>query len=340
MRIRGHLYRPGSSERVEAVLARDGGGRFRLVRADGDDAGRDVGLRVAGPLLAGVPRTIALDTGERFVPFEEPPGAFLGETGTGPWRRVTSPGRVTPFRMAVLAALVVLAIAGLRAAAPVAADLAAALVPHRTEALMGELAFREIDALALEPSELAESHKARLRAAARALARLGGVDPAPEVRFRRAPALGANAFAFPGGPILVTDELVELLGDDDRVVAVLAHELGHVEARHGLRQALRIGGVFLIASLALGGDETLMEELVALTVSIDAAGYSRTFEREADAFAGRLLPAAGRSPGDLADALRILIEDCGERCEGGGWLSTHPDASSRIEALTDRPGTD
>ena len=332
MRIRGHLYEPGSSRRAEAVLARDGNGRFRLTLADGSDGdGRVVEPRAEAGRLPGVPPTLALDGGERFVPFEEPPEGFLGETGTGPGLRAIWRSRSAPLRLAVLAATLALAIAGLRAAVPVAADLAAGLVPHRVEAFIGATAFREIDALMLEPSGLAESRKARFREELRALARLGGVDPAPEVLFRRAPAFGANAFAFPGGPILVTDELVELL-DDDEVAAVLAHELGHVEARHGLRRVLRVGGLFLIASLVLGGDETLLEELAALAVSVGAAGYSREFEREADAYAGRLLADAGRSPDDLADALRVLTEDLGEG--DGGWLSTHPAASSRIEALT------
>lgn len=51
-----------------------------------------------------------------------------------------------------------------------------------------------------------------------------------------APQIGANAFALPDGTLVVTDELVELAGDnDDEVLAVLAHELGHIHERHGLR---------------------------------------------------------------------------------------------------------
>ena len=136
---------------------------------------------------------------------------------------------------------------------------------------------------------------------------------------------------------MFTDDLVRML-DDDRVLAVFAHELGHVEARHGLRQVLRVAGTFAIASLVLGGDELLLEELAAIAVATVAASHSRDFERAADAWAGHALDIAGRSRGDLADALRALLEDCGESCRGEpGWLSTHPGIESRILAL-EEPG--
>ena len=231
--------------------------------------------------------------------------------------------RFSPVKAAVLVAVLALGIVGLRAAVPVAADLAVVLIPHRAEAFVGRQAFREFDALMFSPSRLAEPRRARIRTAAQALARRGDIDPIPEIHFRDARLLGANALAFPGGPILVTDDLVHLLQDDDRILAVVAHELGHVQERHGLRQVLRIGGMFVIASLILGADDSLLEELAAVAVSTISAGYSGDFERDADAFAALLLKRTGRSAGDLAEAFQPLLDDCGEVCRGNaGWLST------------------
>lgn len=332
MKVRGHLYEFGSSERVDATLAREPG-RFHLIRTDAA-AGIDVEIRGASERLAGVPQTLTLSTGQRFVPFEELPRGFLGpaETGLSQWTDWLE--RFSPVKAAVLFALLALGILGLRAAVPVAADLTAVLVPDRAEAFIGRLAFREFDAALLSPSRLPVSRTARIEGAARALARHGGIDSIPEIHFRHAPPIGANAFAFPGGPIVITDDLVRVLGNDDRILAVLAHELGHVQERHGLRQVLRVGGMFVIVSMVLGGDASLLEELATIAVSTASAGYSRDFERDADAFAGRLLESTGRSAGDLADALRTLLEHCGESCQGdAGWLSTHPGIESRILAL-------
>ena len=244
--------------------------------------------------------------------------------------------RFSPIKAAVLIGMLALAVLGLRTAVPVAADRAVVLIPHRAEAFVGRQAFRELEAVMFSPTRLAEPRRARIEAAAQALARRAGIDPVPEIHFRDTRLLGANAFAFPGGPIVVTDDLVHLL-EDDLILAVLAHELGHVQERHGMRQVLRVGGTFVIASVFLGADDSLLEELAAIAVSTVSAGYSRDFERDADAFAGRLLRSAGRSAGDLADALRALQDDCGETCRGDpGWLSTHPGFESRIEALEEQ----
>lgn len=332
MKIRGHLYEPGSSERVDATLACERG-RFHLFSA-GAAAGTEVEVRGASERLAGIPQTLTLGSGQRFVSFEELPPGFLGEAETRMSRWTDWLERFSPVKAAVLFGVLVLAVLGLRAAVPVVADGAVVLIPHRAEAFIGGQAFRELDAAMFSPTRLAEPRRARIEAAARALARRAGIDPIPEIHFRDARLLGANAFAFPGGPIVVTDDLVRVLDSDDRILAVIAHELGHVRERHGLRQVLRVAGMFVIASAVLGADDSLLEELAAIAVSTASAGYSRDFERDADAFAGRLLESAGRSGGDLADALQALQDDCGETCRNDpGWLSTHPGFESRIEAL-------
>ena len=332
MIVRGHLYEPGSSERIDALLAREQG-RFHLIRA-GDAAGIDIEIRGASERLTGIPQTLTLSTGQRFVPFEELPRGFLAGTDTVSSRWTDWLERFSPVKAAALIVVLGLGILGLRAAVPVAADLAAVLIPDRVEAFIGRRAFREFDAALLSPSRLPGPRTARIEAAARALARQAGIRPIPEIHFRDAALLGANAFAFPGGPIVVTDDLVRVLADDVRILAVLAHELGHVEERHGLRRVLRVGGMIVIASLVLSGDDSLFEELAAIAISTASAGYSRDFEQAADAFAGRLLESTGRSAGDLADALRTLLEHCGESCRGeAGWLSTHPGIEDRILAL-------
>ena len=335
MRIRGHLYEPGSSERVDATLACEQG-RFHLFRA-ADASGTEVEVRGSSERLAGIPQTLVLGSGQRFVPFEELPPGFLGAAETKMSRWTDWLERFSPIKAAALFGVLALAVLGLRAGVPVAADRAVVLIPHRAEAFVGRQAFRELDAVMFSPTRLAEPRRARIEAAAQALARRAGVSPIPEIHFRDTRLLGANAFAFPGGPIVVTDDLVRLLEDDDLILAVLAHELGHVRERHGLRQVLRVGGMLVIASAVLGTDDSLLEELAATAVSTVSAGYSRDFERDADAFAGRLLLSAGRSAGDLADALQALQDDCGETCRSDpGWLSTHPGFESRIQALEAR----
>ena len=332
MKIQGYLYEPTSSERIQATLSREQG-RYILFR---DDAavGIDVDIRETSERLAGIPQTLTLGTEQRFVPFEELPLGFLDTANSSVSRWTDWLERFSPIKATILIAVLLLGILGLRAAVPIAADLTVVLIPNRAEAFIGRQAFQEMDALVLSPSQLSESRRASIETAAQALARRGGIDPVPEIHFREAPAIGANAFAFSGGPIVITDDLVNVLGDEDKILAVIAHELGHVVERHGLRQVLRIVGMFVMASLVLGADDSVMEELAAIAVSTTAAGYSRDFERDADAFASRLLNNTGRSANDLASALQTLLEECGEKCQNdGGWLSTHPGIESRIMTL-------
>ena len=155
----------------------------------------------------------------------------------------------------------------------------------------------------------------------------------PAVVFRNAPKIGANAFAFPGGPIVVTDRLVNVVGSDDRILAVMAHELGHVEERHAVRQILRAAGLLILFSTILGADEVVVEELSAFALSLGTSGYSREFESAADDYAVRLLSDAGHSPEAFIAALESLAAECKPQCEEESWFSTHPSIETRIKAL-------
>ena len=332
MRVAGHLYRPGSSAREEAVLVRRG--EHFLVVADGGGAGEEVAVSALDAPLAGVPPALTLADGRRFVPCEALPAGFAA--GVAPsrrlWRWIDWLERLSPLKAAVLLVLLALAAGALRLAVPLAADGVAALVPARLEQAIGRQAFARFEQLALSPTRIGPARRARIAFAASELARRNGIRPVPAILFRDSTWLGANAFAFPGGPVVMTDELLELL-DDDEAVAVIAHELGHVEGRHGLRQSLRIGGLLLLVSVVIADDGSLLEEMAAAAASLVHLGYSRAFESEADAAAARYLAAAGRSPQALAGALRKLAAACGPGCEGESWLATHPAMAERIAAL-------
>ena len=330
MIVAGHLHEPGSSARVGASLARTASG-FLLTGIEGVPDS-PVTIRWTGRRLAGVPQSIIFEDGRRFLPLHEVPPGFLDDEESRQWLWIDRLEHLRWAGLIVVLAVLVLGAAGIRAAMPAIADFTVELVPASLEAEIGRRAFRSLDGLLLSGSRLGPDRKSRIRAAARTLAARGGLETVPEIVFRESSILGANAFALPSGPVLITDGLVRLL-DDDETVAVLAHEFGHVEKRHGLRQVVRTGGLVLVASMIFGGDGSLVEETVALASSLSTLGYSRDFEREADMFAADLLTAGGRSPGDLADALEKLGAACGPACKEHGWLSTHPTTGSRAEAL-------
>jgi Zn-dependent protease with chaperone function len=139
----------------------------------------------------------------------------------------------------------------------------------------------------------------------------------------------ANAFAFPGGTVVVTDGLLERCSSDE-VAAILAHEIGHIEHRHALRQSFRSSAL----SVLLGALSSEMN-----SVSVAAAGipsqiawtrYSRAFEEEADDFAIALLLARKRRPELLGTCLQRIAPSA-EEPSVWGFLSTHPHTASRAE---------
>lgn len=89
------------------------------------------------------------------------------------------------------------------------------------------------------PSRLPTARQAEISRRFEALQAPDDGVPAYEIVFRANRRLPANAFALPSGTLILTDDLVKLAKTDNHLMAVLAHELGHVQARHGLRLVIQ-----------------------------------------------------------------------------------------------------
>lgn len=194
-----------------------------------------------------------------------------------------------------VALLVALAVALQQWGLPAVARAVVAATPLSVDVSLGQATLDAIDSTLMQPSRLPVAEQARLKAAfEQALsAQPAGSVPAWRLEFRRS-RIGPNALALPGGALVMTDELVELVGRDEGVVtAVLAHELGHVRHRHGLRMLVQVTVLGGLASVVLGDFSSV---LAGVPVLMGQASYSREAEREADAEAVRILQAASISP--------------------------------------------
>jgi Zn-dependent protease with chaperone function len=121
--------------------------------------------------------------------------------------------------------------------------------------------------------------------------------------------LGANAFALPGGHMVITDDLVTLLKDQpDAIVGVLAHELGHVQHRDGLDMLVRSSLISAIFGIVLGDSSGFFATIPATLVT---QSYSRDAESRADAFAAQTLHKAGVSPAVMAVFFERLLKEEG-----------------------------
>jgi Zn-dependent protease with chaperone function len=126
---------------------------------------------------------------------------------------------------------------------------AAEALPHEFDQQLGREALALLDDLVFEPSQLDAPTRTRLTARFDELARATRSKGAVRLRFRASPKIGANALALPSGTVVMTDELVLLARHDEEVVAVLAHELGHVHGRHALRSVLQQSATVMLIAL-------------------------------------------------------------------------------------------
>ncbi len=183
---------------------------------------------------------------------------------------------------------------------PLAARGVVALIPATADGAIGDAALQSIDEHELmKPTTLSEAQQQGVRNAfARAVARLPPQDvPHYELQFRKS-EIGPNAFALPGGTIVLTDELYRLVdGNPDIIVGVLGHELGHLRHRHGMRMLVQAGVLSAAAGALYGDFSTLFSQIPVL---LGQASYSRAFEHEADVDSVRLMRASGISPAVMA----------------------------------------
>lgn len=178
---------------------------------------------------------------------------------------------------------------------PVASRAVVALVPRTVDAAIGDYTQAAIDAQLMKPSALPEQRAQQLREAlAKAVAGMPeGTVPQWQLLLR-ASKMGPNALALPNGTLIVTDDMVEMVdGNVDVLVGVLAHELGHVQHRHGMRMLVQVTALGALASTVLGDFSSL---LASVPVLLGQASYSRQAEQEADAMAVDVLRHAGLSP--------------------------------------------
>lgn len=237
-----------------------------------------------------------------------------------------------------VAACLVALVAGLwwfnQTGAGLLARAALPVVPRSVDQKIGQLAWPQIEKNWLHRTSQYEQRCQRLRS--RFMDVAGRFDTGG-VMLTCASARhgsGFNAFVLPDGHIVLLDGLLYALNDDE-VMAVLGHELGHVVHRHSMQSLVQSAGLAAAAGVVLGDFSSVA---VAALSGLHGLAYRRDAEREADRFALEFLAAAGIHPAVMQRVwMQFLTEE--RRVGGGGmpaWASTHPPTEERLKALEPR----
>ena len=152
-----------------------------------------------------------------------------------------------------------------------------------------------------------------------------------------------NAFAAPGGFIFVTRGLLRCTLYEGAVASVLAHEIGHVQLKHGLQaiKKSRVNSALTILGIegakTFGGQQlatltqTFGNSIADISKTLINSGYSRSFEIQADKAAVTILRRVGYDPNALVDMLKVMHQ----RLKPGGidFAKTHPSPADRISGI-------
>ena len=199
---------------------------------------------------------------------------------------------------------------------PWAATQLTRFVPLSWETSVTEKALQQMDEGTLKPSALPRARQDQLQArfdalvqqTPAALHRYRGYQPPLSLEFRA--GMGANAFALPGGKIVMTDGIVKAAADkglpDDALVGVLAHEIGHVVHRHTTRMVVEQGVLQMGLGLALGDVSAIVSTGSALLTGLH---YRRSHEREADCYAIDLMRHAALPTAPMGQLLLAMAHE-------------------------------
>jgi Zn-dependent protease with chaperone function len=227
--------------------------------------------------------------------------------------------------LGVLASISVLYLWGI----PAAAKVVAARVPVSWEETLGHNVVEQF-----APGELRCTDSEMTRLVADMTSRLAAAAPSPyqfRVTVVRVPIV--NAFAAPGGYVVVFQGLIEATRRPEELAAVLAHEFEHIVQKHTTRMLLQTTTTGLMISALTGDLSGAVTFGASAAHTLGTLRYSRAMEEEADVEGIKILSAAGYDPMAMIDFFETLKKTTGNMPQAAAYFSSHPSTDERIATL-------
>ncbi len=227
---------------------------------------------------------------------------------------------------------------------PSISDYIVEQLPEKTADILEDKILADIEQRWFSPSKLSEERQEQLQVLFQSVKADLGSDADYKFELYDAEgSVGANALAFPSGKIVMTDQLVDLVSNDDQLAGVMAHEIGHLDGNHSMRQIVR-GSLLAFMVAWVSGDVSGASSLVitAPTLLLQMS-YSREFETEADGYALKYVGCDRPKLNSMAnffstlEELRLgkaednnaaVVTDSGGH-DWGEFLASHPASSKR-----------
>jgi len=248
-------------------------------------------------------------------------GRSLHRTAIGLRRR--SPLRFVFF---LILAFLFLILAGWFVFLPWVAEKAAASIPRDMEISLGEQL-----ASAYSKSEEAEGDSATILL--QDFTNQLKLSEAYTITTEVIPSAEINAFAVPGGRIFVYSGIIQEMKSYQELVALLGHEVTHVEHRHSLKSICRSAASSLVIAAVFGDVTGISSGIISQADRFKELDYSRELETDADTYGLQLMKNNQVSGSGMLALLGLLKREGQSTPELMKYLSTHPDTDARLNHI-------
>lgn len=344
MIIAGHYQYPGCAAREAARLVlSDSDATLTLETPEGSSSLFALAQVTVSDALGSIPLTLTFSDGGRFVPEDD--AAFRGWVArhqrSGLVHRLERQKR----GVALILLATVLAVLGyVYVVLPWVSAAVAMHFPAVVEQQVGKHTLTLLEHSDFKPSALPAAQQQELQQlfAQTIPPRMRQDRTPPRLMFMAAP-IGPNAFMLADGTLVVSDDLVKLAQSYDALAAVMLHEMGHHAYRHPMRMLVRSSLVSLTFMWMIGDVSGVGDTLLQSAAFVNELQFSRSMEREADAWAIAEMQRQGRSLQAMEDIYQALATHAYDRKQGGldlpDWLSTHPAMEARLEMIKAKSGS-
>ena len=216
---------------------------------------------------------------------------------------------------------------GLWFGADLLVEMAVSRIPVEWEQKLGEAAYKDF----LSHQDVMKEGPA-VKAVEEMTQRLADQIPNNRYKFQVTVVKSdvVNAFALPGGYVVVFTGLMKKADSGEEVAGVLGHELNHVLQRHGLERIVKNLGIMAVVAIIVGDQQGLIGLMRQVGVELLTLKFDRAQEMEADLTGLQLMYRAKIDPKGMITFFQKLSEKDEGRLE---WLSTHPMSSARADRL-------
>lgn len=341
MQIKGFYFEPDKSQRIEALFCLDNSCTVLVKQANGLEVLHQATLK-------DVSISNRIGNTARFLSFDH--GGCFETTDNDLVDRclLSAPNKSSlawvhqlESRLALVMVMTVLvsffAWGFVQYGVPALANSVAKIIPYSVSHQLGKGALSLLDKAYFKPSTLSADRQNELVGQFKSY-QSNFDDLEINVVFRHGGDIGANAFALPDGHIVFTDEMVALADDDRELLAVFAHEMGHLYHKHLLKRIVQDSVIASLVVLMTGDISYVSSVVVFIPSLLLELAYSRQFELEADGFALDFLQQHNIGTQHFSNLMlrldqshRKSAKEKGIESNFSSYLSSHPETEERIK---------